>query len=116
MQSRYISSITNYKYNQVKSKQNKYIDYNENDDDDQMIQKSNNRKKEKEIISNYNKPRNLKNTNNPNIVKSISLLMEELTFSDLLVLKEQIDSKLFSMGNNKVASKNPNAYYSNEDD
>lgn len=94
-------------------------DYNDNDDDDGLEKHNSKIKAIKDHKNNnpyINKPKNLKNTNNPNIVQSISLLMEELTFSDLLVLKEQIDTKLFSMGNNKKASKNPNAYYSNEDD
>lgn len=74
---------------------------------------------EREIIRNKRKTENIKNikkTNNPNIVKSITLLLDELSFNDMIVLKEQVDSKLFSLGNNNKIKYNPNAYNSNCDD
>ena len=59
--------------------------------------------------------RNIKNSNNPNIVKSICLLLEELTFHDIITVKEQVDSKLFKMGNDNRMKYNPNEYVSDDE-
>jgi hypothetical protein len=56
-----------------------------------------------------------------NVVKSVSLLLEDLNFNDLLYIKEKVDMKLFAIGNNKPNKQinrnnnyNSNDYY--EDD
>jgi hypothetical protein len=77
---------------------------------------------DKPVTNQYKGDYRNNNNNEPkgqsNVVKSISLLLEELNFNELLYMKEKVDMKLFSMGNsrpNKPNNRN-NENYSNSND